>query len=160
MQGAFLLDVIVRKGATILELLARENESLLIWRDALFVLDLGLHIVYRIACFDVQGDGFASQCLDEDLHASAKAQDQMQGAFLLDVIVRKGATILELLARENEALLIWRDALFVLDLGLHIVYRIAGLDVQGDGFACQRLDEDLHASAKAQLEDGRTLSDY
>merc|ERR1712187_269956 len=123
MQGAFLLDVIIRKGATILELLARENESLLIWRDALFVLDLGLHIVYRIACFDVQGDSFACQRLDEDLHASAKAQDQMQGAFLLDVIVRKGATILELLARENESLLIWRDTLFVLDLGLHIVYR-------------------------------------
>ncbi len=43
MQRALLLDVVVGEGAAVLQLLAGEDEALLIGRDAFLVLDL---------CFD------------------------------------------------------------------------------------------------------------
>ncbi len=41
MEGGFLLDVVVSKGASILKLLASKYQPLLVWGDALLVLDLG-----------------------------------------------------------------------------------------------------------------------
>eukprot|EP00962_Isochrysis_galbana_P011696 scaffold3299_cov116-Isochrysis_galbana.AAC.1 len=58
------------------------------------------------------------------LHATAEAQHQVKGRLLLDVVVRQRAAVLELLAREDQTLLVRRDALLVLDLGLHIVNRV------------------------------------
>jgi len=46
---------------------------------------------------------------------------------LLDVVVRERAAILELLAREDEALLVGGDALLVLDLRLDHVDGVRGL---------------------------------
>ena len=69
----------------------------------------------------------------------------MESRLLLDVIVRKGAAIFELLARENETLLVGRNALLVLNLGLDIVNGIGGLDLEGDGLARESLDKDLHS---------------
>jgi hypothetical protein len=40
----------------------------------------------------------ASEGLDEDLHAFPEMQHQVKGGLLLDVVVSKGTTILELLA--------------------------------------------------------------
>ena len=57
-------------------------------------------------------------------------------------------TILELLAREDEALLVRRDALLVLDFLFDVVYRVRRLHIQRDGLARQRLDEDLRARAR------------
>ena len=57
---------------------------------------------------------------------------------LLDVVVRQGAAILQLLAGEDEALLVGRDALLVLDLSLDVVNRVRGLDLKGDGLACRQ----------------------
>jgi hypothetical protein len=65
----------------------------------------------------------------------------MQRALLLDVVVGEGAAVFELLAGEDQALLVWRDALLVLDLALHIVDGVAGLDLEGDGLAREGLDE-------------------
>ena len=59
----------------------------------------------------------------------------MESRLLLDVVVGQGAAVLELLARENQALLVRGDALLVLDLGLHVVDRVRGLDFEGDGLA-------------------------
>ena len=70
----------------------------------------------------------------------------MEGRLLLDVVVRESAAILELLASEDETLLIGGDALLVLDLGLDVVNGVGGLDVEGDGLARQGLDENLHGS--------------
>jgi hypothetical protein len=56
MEGALLLDVIIRKGAAILELFTSENETLLVGRDTLFVLDLALDIVDRVTGFDLEGN--------------------------------------------------------------------------------------------------------
>jgi len=74
--------------------------------------------------------------LDKDLHAAAQAQHQVQRRLLLDVVVRERAAVLELLAREDQALLVRGDALLVLDLGLHVLDRVRGLDLQRDGLAC------------------------
>merc|ERR1719229_640878 len=108
-KGALLLDVVVRKGAAILELLAGEDESLLIRGDSLLVLDLGLDVRDGVRGLNVEGDRLAGERLHEDLHTSSEAQDKVKGALLLDVVVRKGAAILELLAGKDESLLIRGD---------------------------------------------------
>ena len=150
MEGGLLLNVVVRESATVLELLSSENQALLIGRDALLVLDLGLHIVDSVRWLDLKSDGLTGEGLDEDLHATAETEHQMERGLLLDVVVRKSATVLELLASEDEALLIGRDALLVLDLGLHVVNGIGWLDLKGDGLAREGLNEDLHATTEAE----------
>ena len=59
----------------------------------------------------------------------------------MDVVVAESAAILELLASEDQALLVWGNSLLVLDLGLHIVDGVAGLDLKSDGLAREGLDE-------------------
>jgi hypothetical protein len=68
MKGTLLLDVIVGKSATILQLLTSEDQTLLIRRDALLVLDLRLDLLDRVSRLNVEGNGLASECLHEDLH--------------------------------------------------------------------------------------------
>jgi len=68
----------------------------------------------------------------------------MKGGLLLDVVVGEGSPILELFARKDKPLLVGWDPLLILDLCFDIFYRIAGLDLKGDGLARQGLDEDLH----------------
>lgn len=46
---SYLLDIVVAQGSAIFELLAGEDQALLIGWDALLVLDLGLDIVDGIA---------------------------------------------------------------------------------------------------------------
>ena len=59
------MDVIVRQGASILKLLSREDQSLLVWWNAFFILNLGLDIVDRVGRLNLKSDGLASQGLDE-----------------------------------------------------------------------------------------------
>ena len=154
MQRGLLLDVVVGEGAPVLQLLAREDEALLVGRDALLVLDLRLHALDGVRGLHVQRDGLARQRLHEDLHAAAaQAQHQVQRGLLLDVVVRQRAPVLQLLARENQALLVRGDALLVLDLRLHPLDGVRGLHVEGDGLPRERLHEDLHAAA-AQPQGG------
>ena len=51
-------------------------------------------------------------------HAAAQAQNQVYSALLLDVVVGEGVAVLQLLAREDEALLVGTSAVTGLDLGL------------------------------------------
>lgn len=53
MEGALLLDVVVRKSAPIFELLASKNETLLVRGNAFLVLNLRLHIVDSIGRFNL-----------------------------------------------------------------------------------------------------------
>lgn len=64
-----------------------------------------------------------------DLHTTTKAEDEMQGRFLLDIVIAQGAAIFQLLTSEDETLLVRRNAFFILNLALDIVDRIAGLDL-------------------------------
>jgi hypothetical protein len=75
------------------------------------------------------------------LGATSKTQDEMEGRLLLDVVVGEGAAVFELLASEDQALLVRRDALLVLDLGLDIVDGIGRLHLKGDSLAREGLDE-------------------
>merc|ERR1719195_226527 len=151
-EGGLLLDVIVRKSASILKLFSSEDQTLLIGRDSFFVLDLGLHIGNGVRGLHIQGDGLARQGLHEDLHATTEAEDEVKSGLLLDVIVREGAPILELLSGENQSLLIRRDSFLVLDLGLHVGDGVRRLHIQGDDLARQSLHEDLHATTEAEDE--------
>ena len=72
----------------------------------------------------------------------------MEGGLLLDVVVAEGAAVFELLASEDEALLVRRDAFLVLNLGLDVLNGVTGLHVEGDGLAGEGLHEDLHVSFK------------
>ncbi len=65
---------------------------------------------------------------------------------LLDVVVGESAAILELLAGKDQALLVWGNALLILNLRLHIVDGVRGLHLQGDGLACEGLDETVELS--------------
>ena len=48
------------------------------------------------------------------LVSSAKTEHEMQSGLLLDVVVREGPSVLELLASKDQPLLVWGDALLVL----------------------------------------------
>ena len=61
----YLLDIIIRQRTPVLQLLPSEDQTLLVRRDALFVLDLGLDIVDSVGGFDLEGDGFAREGFDE-----------------------------------------------------------------------------------------------
>uniref|UniRef100_A0A7S3Y0M9 Uncharacterized protein n=1 Tax=Heterosigma akashiwo TaxID=2829 RepID=A0A7S3Y0M9_HETAK len=92
------------------------------------------------------------------MHATTQAQYQVQGGLLLDVVVRQGAPILQLLASKDQALLVRRNALLgqqrssaagqegclLLDLLLDVVNGVGGLNIQSDGLASQGLHKDLH----------------
>ena len=69
--GLYLLNVYL---PSILELLSSEDQSLLIWRNALLVLDLCLDIFDGVRRLNLQGDGLASQGLDEDLHDDSRLE--------------------------------------------------------------------------------------
>ena len=59
----------------------------------------------------------------------------------MDIIIRQRPPVLQLLAREDQPLLVGRDAFLVLDLGLDIVDCVRGLDFEGDGFAREGFHE-------------------
>ncbi len=62
MESALLLDVVIGEGTAVFELLAREDQALLIRRDAFLVLDLALDVVDGIRALDLEGDGLAGDC--------------------------------------------------------------------------------------------------
>ena len=81
---------------------------MLVGRDALLALDLGLHIVNGIGRFDLERNGFAGEGLDENLRTPTKVKNEVEGRFLLNVIIRESAAVFELLSSENQALLVGR----------------------------------------------------
>ncbi|CAJ1976796.1 unnamed protein product [Sphenostylis stenocarpa] len=105
--------------------------------------------------------------LQNDLHTTTKTKPQVEGRFLLNVIVTRvlsilshpqaicqqrsisavgeGWPILELLTGENETLLGWRNFIFVLDLGLDIVNGVGTLNLESDGLSGEGLNEDLYS---------------
>jgi len=70
MESRFLLDVVVREGSAIFELFSGEDQSLLLWRDSFFVLNLGLDVCDRVIRLDVQSNRLSREGLDENLHGT------------------------------------------------------------------------------------------
>jgi hypothetical protein len=86
-KSRLLLDVIVWKGSAIFELLACEDQSLLVGRDTFLILDFSFNIFYGVWGFNIKSDGLASQSLNKDLHTTSKSQDEMECWLFLDVVV-------------------------------------------------------------------------
>ncbi len=59
----------------------------------------------------------------------------------MDIVVAQGPPVFELLAGEDEALLVGGDAFFVLNFGFDIVDCVAGFDFEGYGLAGEGFDE-------------------
>merc|ERR1712019_49391 len=150
MKSAFLLDVVIREGSSILQLLSSKNQSLLVWGNAFLVLDLGLDVLNGVRWLNLQGDGLASQGLDKDLHTSSQSKHKMKSAFLLDVVIGEGSSVLQLLSSKDQSLLIWWDSFLILNLGLDILDGIRRFNLQGDGFTSEGLDEDLHTTSQSE----------
>jgi hypothetical protein len=83
---------------------------------------------------------------------STKPEHEVEGRLLLDVVVRESPAIFELLTGEDEPLLVWRDALFVLDLGLDVLDGVRRLDLECDGFSGEGLDKDLQCGFRDVCE--------
>ena len=133
MQRGLFLDVVIRQSATIFELLAGEDETLLVRRDSFLVLNLRLDVVNGVRRLDLERDSLAGQRLHEDLHATAETKDQVKSRLFLDVVIRESAAIFELLASEDEALLVRWDTLLVLNLRLDVIDSVRRLDFEGNG---------------------------
>ena len=67
MKGRLLLDVVIREGTAILQLLTSEDKTLLIRGDSLLILDLSLNVVNGIRRLNIEGDGLSRECFDENL---------------------------------------------------------------------------------------------
>ena len=65
MESRLLLNVVVGKGATILELLSSEDQTLLVGWDTLLVLDLALNIVDGVRRLDLKGNGLSGEGLND-----------------------------------------------------------------------------------------------
>ena len=93
-------------------------------------------------------------------HESAEyiPKHQVKGRLLLDVVVTQSATVFKLLTSEDQTLLVRRNALLVLNLGLHIVNRVRGLNLERDRLASQGLDEDLHGRQRRSYDAKETSS--
>ena len=78
-------------------------------------MDLSFHVIDGVAGFHFQCDGLSSKRLDEDLHATAKSEHQMESGFFLDVVIAQCTSVFKLLTREDETLLIWRDSFLILN---------------------------------------------
>ena len=75
--------------------------------------------------------------------ASTKAKHKVECRLLLNIVVRKGAAVLELLSSKDQALLIRWNSFLVLDLGLDVVNGIRRFDIERNGLAGQGFDENL-----------------
>ena len=57
------MDIVFGEGSSILKLLTREDESLLIWWNSFLVLNLGLNVFDSVCWLDIEGDGLTSEVL-------------------------------------------------------------------------------------------------
>jgi len=144
MEGAFLLDVVVAQGTSVFKLFSGEDKTLLIWWNSLFILDLGFHVLNGIAWFNLKGNSFSCEGLDEDLHTTTQTEYKMESAFLLDIVVAQGTSVFKLFSGEDKTLLIWGNSLFILDLGFHVLNSVTWLDLKCNGFSCESLHKNLH----------------
>merc|ERR1719502_579784 len=94
--------------------------------------------------FSMESELSASRVMVLPVSVITKTKHKMKGRFLLDIVVSQSATIFQLLARKDQALLVRRDAFLILDLLLDIFDGIRAFHVKSDGLAGERLHEDLH----------------
>jgi hypothetical protein len=94
---------------------------------------------------------FLNVCNDESV------SDPCHPASALTV-VRKGSAILELLSGKDKSLLVGRDTLLVLDLGLDVVDSVGRLDLKGDRLSGQSGEESARRMRSCSVEVMVTLA--
>merc|ERR1711972_109648 len=112
--------------ATVIHLVEAQHSKLHLLLLVLQLLGLGVRLLLAL------------------LTATTQTEHQVKSRLLLNVVIGKGASILQLLAREDQALLVWRDPFFILDLCLDIVDGVRGLHLKSDGFPREGFNENLH----------------
>ena len=122
-----------------------------VWSGALSAKALDLSIAIHLIVLEDSQLGLLALVLDllwggvnlllALLGTTSQTQDEMKGRLLLDVVVGEGAAVFELLASEDQALLVGWDALLVLDFGLDIVDGIGRFHLKGDRLAREGLDD-------------------
>ena len=69
-------------------------------------MNLSFDVVNCVQRLNLEGG-----CLNKDLHATVEMEDEEEGEFFLDVVVRECITVLKLIAGENKTLLVrWNTA--------------------------------------------------
>ena len=101
---------------------------------------------YYYCCFHSSGMARFASRLTSPLHlqATPQAKHQEQRGLLLNIVITQSTPVVELLAGEDEALLVGRHALLVVNLLLDVLDSVTRVHVEGDGAAHESLDEDLH----------------
>ena len=127
------------------------SEATHVWSWALSAKTLDLSITIHLVVLEDSQLGLLALVLDllwcsvnlllALLGTTTETQDEMKGRLLLDVVVGEGAAVFELLASEDQALLVGWDTLLVLDFRLDIVDGIGRLHLKGDSLAREGLDE-------------------
>jgi hypothetical protein len=78
------------------------------------------------------------------LHTTAQSENQMECWLFLNVVVGEGSAVFQLLACEDESLLIGRDTLLILNLSLDVFNGVWWFNVKSDSLASESLYENLH----------------
>ena len=116
---------------------AKSALDLLLWSDVAVVATLSLS---AIGCFDwklhvtLSANHFLSLVLSGKSSeswlnlnlthtTSSESQDQVESGLLLDVVVREGSAIFELLSSEDQSLLVGWNTFFILDLSPNTQYK-------------------------------------
>ena len=76
----------------------------------------------------------------------------MKSGLLLNVVVEEGSAILQHLLHKNEFLLVGRDPLFILNLGINVFDAVQRHRIKSDGLARERLDENLHGQCIERIQ--------
>lgn len=76
MKGRLLLDIVIRESTAIFQLFPSEDQTLLIWRNALLVLDFALDVIDGVGRFNLKGDGLSGnwRIISSNCHQPAKAK--------------------------------------------------------------------------------------
>jgi hypothetical protein len=61
-QRRLSLNVVICKGAAVLQHFTGKDQTLLVSRNSLFILKFGFNIFDRVSRFDFERDGLARQC--------------------------------------------------------------------------------------------------
>ena len=102
------------------------------------------------SCVALAADALITVVLScEDLESwvddpSPQSEDEVKSRLLLDVVVVESPSVLELLTSEDEPLLVRWNTFLVLNLGLHSLDSVTGIDFKSDRLSSKGLDKDLH----------------
>lgn len=126
--------------------LAAETLHNSVIRDLVVLEDSELNLLVLV--LDLLGGGV--DLLLTLLTTTTQAKHEVKGGLLLNVVVRKGVAVLELLTGEDKTLLVRRYTFLVLNLGLDVVDGVGRLYLEGNSLPREGLYKDLHITARRQ----------